>query len=257
MPRNSNQASLTPIFLQSVAKRKIMKKVKMLLGAILLIMPCVSKAQFMGYETPVPSSSMRVYDTSLQMMYLQGLRERAAYNQHLAEVLEPIYEQAYLYYHSEKYNDCINYIASVFRTYTFYKGQEYLYRNLIYLKGICYIRTGDMDNGITTLVLAKQDGERNASDELHNIFEMYYNDAVKEYNQQNYNQCLQCINRALSTTFYNTDAYILKGQACEALNLFHYAKQWYKIARKKGSVKAIERLKLLKIKQKEYNKSYK
>ena len=232
-----------------------MKKVSCL--CLALFMSYTGNAQIMGYETPIQMPSMSTYGTNLQMMYLQGLQERVIYNQRLAEVMKPIYDKAYSYYNSNQYTDCIDFISSVFRTYTFYKGQEYLYCNLFYLKGMCYIGLHDMDSGIANLILAKQEGDKYAHKELRNIFDMYYNDAIIEYNQHNYQKSIICINRALSTTLYSAEAYIVGGQAAEALNEFENAKQWYKLAKKQGSRTAIDKLKRLKIKQKEYNKSFK
>ena len=216
-----------------------------------------AKAQFYGYETPVEMPSMGVYDTSMMTMYLQGLRERAALNERMWEILRPVYEQAYGLYNSGKYSDCDELVSKVFRTYTFYNGQEYLYARLVYLKGMSHIKLGSLDSGISLLVMAMDDGDLEARTELNGLFNSLYNTALVCYNRAEYSRCLSNINTALKTKHASGDAYILGGQAAEALNAFEDAKQWYKLAKKAGSPIANEKLKSLRVKQKELNNNQK
>lgn len=227
---------------------------KVLLTFILSGTLGIANAQFYGYETPVQMPSMGVYGNSLQMMYIQGLRERAEYNNRLWDILKPIYDQACSLYNNNRYSDCDKLISDVFRNYTFYKGQEFLYARLLYLKGMSHVKLGSLDSGISLLVMAMEDGDNEASSELWGIFHSYYNTAVDCYKRADYSMCLYNINTALKTKFASGDAYILGGQASEALNAFNDAKQWYKLAKKHGSPIANEKLKALKVKQKESNK---
>ena len=214
----------------------------------------IANAQFMGYETPVEMPSMGVYDNSLQTMYLQGLRERAEYNNRLVEVLTPVFQKAYELYYDNKYNDCDKFISDVLRTYTFYNGQEILYARLVYLKGMSHVKLGSLNSGITLLLLAKDDGDSEASSELYKIFYSSYNTAQECYQRADYSRCMEYINIALKTEVVNGDIYMLAGQTMENLNELESAKYWYKLAKKHGSSRANEMLKTLKIKQKELSK---
>lgn len=230
---------------------------KLLLALIFVANHGFVCAQFMGYETPVEMPSMGIYDNSLQTMYIQGLRERAALNERMWEMLKPVYEQAYGLYNSGKYSDCDELVSKVFRTYTFYKGQEYLYARLVYLKGMSHIKLGSLDSGISLLVMAMDDGDSEARTELNGLFYSLYDTAVECYKRADYSRCLYHVNTALKTKFVNGNAYILGGQAAEALNALEDAKQWYKLAKKAGSPIANEKLKSLRMKQKELNNNKK
>ncbi len=214
----------------------------------------IAKAQFMGHETPVEMPSMGVYNNSLQTMYIQGLRERAEYNNRMLEVLTPIFQKAYKLYYNNRYNDCDKFISDVLRTYTFYNGQELLYARLVYLKGMSHVKLGSLNSGISLLVLAKDDGDSEASSELYEIFYSCYNTAQECYQRADYLRCMEYINTALKTEVVNGDIYMLAGQTMEKLNELESAKYWYKLAKKHGSPRANEMLKELKIKQKELSK---
>ena len=98
-----------------------MKKVKkMLLVAILLIMPCVSKAQFiMGYETPVESAPMRIYNYNSPLFDVQST----------ASSLHSIFTNALQLYYEGNYTGAINTIN--INISTFATSSDY------YLRGMC------------------------------------------------------------------------------------------------------------------------
>lgn len=204
--------------------------------------------------TVVPS--MDLYDSGMMNMYLGAMRDAASYDNQMSERLQPIIQDAVNKYNKGEYRNCINSVNSIFNSITFYKRQYWLYSPLYCVRGLSYMAVGQDEDGIVNLVAAKEANNSDASSALQHYFSQYCNNAYQELNSKQYYSCLQQVNKALSTTYYNYSIYEIGGAAYEGLNSFNDAKKYYKLARKNGSPNASQMLKQLSQHKKQYNKSH-
>lgn len=82
------------------------------------------------------------------------------------------------------------------------------------------------------------------------VFSIYANLAIENYNDRHWWPTINCVNRALETTYYNADMYYIRGYAYEQLGYYREAKKDYKKAKKYGNIYAEDALETLKIKMK-------
>lgn len=84
-------------------------------------------------------------------------------------------------------------------------------------------------------------------------FEQYMNWAYQAYCNAQWADVVTCINYALSTNYWNSDAYYYRGRAYENMGYYSSAKKDYKRAKRKGNRYAAGALESLKDRMK-YNK---
>jgi tetratricopeptide (TPR) repeat protein len=237
-------------------------EMKKILVVPIVCMFCITMSgQIMGYESPVTMPSMSIYDNSLQMMYIQGLREqtnrRNEYNEYILSKVIPIIETSVELINEKRYKQCIDLIDETFRTYTFYTYQRSIYCHLEYLKGACYAWLEDTAKAFGYWNEAEKDGSEEAKEALNSAAHQFYDLALELYRDRNYNDCLKCLDIALSTGRQYAFIYILSGEAYEALENFDYAKQMYKIAKKLKSSEANNHIMMLNKKIKQHKKAQK
>ena len=208
--------------------------------------------QIMGYESPVSMPSMSVYDNSMSLMYIQGLRNSASeYNSYLVPIVSSIIDQSRDLIEEGKYKECIKLIDETFEKYTFYNYQKLLYSNLEYIKGVCYTWLDDYDSAINWWKRASNNGLPQAQAALKDAYNAFYENAKNAFYKKEYDRCIRSLDVARSTGLPYPSAYVLAGEAYESLENYDYAKQMYKIAKKLKSSEANSHLKLLNKKIKE------
>lgn len=204
--------------------------------------------------TVVPS--MDLYDSGMMNMYLGAVRDASNYDLQLAEDLQPIINSAFDKYNRKEYWECISTVNSVFDRVNFYKRQYRIYSQLYYIRGLSYMAVGQEDNGISNLVEAMNAKSDAASKALENYFTQYQDIAYQEYQAGQYSNCLQHVNRALSTKYYSYSIYEIGGAANECLNNFSEAEKYYNLAKKTGSPSVNQFLKALDVHKKQYYHSH-
>lgn len=197
---------------------------------------------------------MSTYDNSLDIMYLNSLREMSNYSNQLMPIFVDVYDKAANEYDHTNYQECINIISDFLNRVTIYKAQEYLCVPLYELEGKAYVKIGNMRRGIELLRRSMELNNKNAYYELDRIFQDYYNEALKAYKNEEYSLCHVYINNALSTGLQNSHIYIIEGDAYLKQGLFKESKECYKKVKKLGSPLAKDCFNRLKIAKKEYAK---
>lgn len=223
---------------------------------ILILLAFLGLKDIRAQETTIVPS-MDLYDTGMMNMYIGAMRDAAAIDNQMAERMQPVIQDTFDKYNRGEYWSCINTVTSIFNSVTFYKRQYWLYSPLYYVRGLSYMAVGQEDNGIANLVAAKDANNSNAASALQSYFSQYCSNAYQELNSKRYYNCLQQVNKALSTTYYNYSIYEIAGAANEGLNSFDEAKKYYKLAKKNGSPNVSQMLKQLNVHKKKYKQSHK
>lgn len=187
-----------------------------------------------------------------QRSYLNTLSEMAMYRRQLMPIIVDTYKVAYDRYSRGNYYECAKVISAFFENYTIYNGLGNICVNLYELYGMSLIKLNDYSNGLSLLRKAMEQGSSSARQELDRIFQDYYSQAYRCYENGDYSSSHIFINNTFATGLQSSSVYILRGDVYTKQHKFDEAKESYKVAKKMGSTLAPDRLKLLKQVKKEY-----
>ena len=199
------------------------------------------------------SISNAQWDNSAQLRYLEALREMEMLNRQIRPIVYDYHKAASEKYNRGDYRGSYEISNEFVQKYTIYKGQGGIASPIYAILGKSMYKLGKTDNAYYWLKLSKSQGNQEAYDYLEEIFHYFQSLARNKYYLNDYSQCISYADKALETTFYSGDIYILKGDAYKKMNMFSEAKRNYKLAKKSNPSIATLRIKELK----EYIKEYK
>ncbi len=183
----------------------------------------------------------------MQMLYLQNLKEMEMYSRQLRPVIYDYYKKAKNQYDCGDYEECIAIVNEFLNTYTVYKVQGGIASSLYTIMGKALYNIDKVDSAYFYLKIANSDGDREANEFLNTIYWKFESIARVRFEEQDYMGCLNNINKAFETGLENADTYILQGDAYKFSHNYNDAKKSYKIANKRGSVSAKDKIKELKL----------
>lgn len=200
-----------------------------------------------------PFSANAQFDSNSYMMF-ELMRAASDYDDKLMEVMTPVLEDIRDRYNNGQYNDCIKAVDFTFENVTFYKRNYYIYSWLHYFRGMSYLNLNYLEAGIADLVSAKDAKNEEAIKTLQQFFLNHMEKAVTDLSNNYFSSCINHVNLAKSTTFYNYQLYEVEGKALEGLYRFNDAKKSYRLAKKYGSPNAQAFIKQLKVHKREFVK---
>lgn len=195
-----------------------------------------------------------IYDTDVMMAHMNAVRDANAVDRRLADEMKPIVTDLFEKYNRGEYRECKNRIDDIFSHIRFYKRQYWIYSPLYYLRGMSLMELGDKYDGIKDLVYAKEANNSDATEALCNYFLQFCDNANQYFQTDRLNDCLHEIQLALSTSYCSAQIYMVAGKVYEKWNLFDTARDYYKLAKKRGSTKASKLLKELRQHRKKYER---
>ena len=188
-----------------------------------------------------------------------ALQHNAAMSQRITNIMhavQPLREQQYQYYHEGKYLEAVNICVDAISRYVYYIADNSALCDMEILAGDCAFKIGAYEMAIVLYNKAKSVNVSGMDNKLSSIYYIKMNDARNSYRKGDYKSLWNDVDIALKTGWESGECYYYKGVCFENAGNYsnrdriRYAKNMYKLAKKKKYAPASAALKALKNKKK-------